>query len=95
MNHLGSHTNAVSLVLGVLTALLLLVIPGTIVGRSAQLTWPVAIAVAPAVTYGVVSLAIIPYGAFGIRWNVLSAFVALLVAIGAAVVLQLLLARFR
>jgi len=83
------------LVSGVLTALLLLVIPGTIVARSAQLTWPVAIAVAPALTYGVVSLAIIPYGAFGIRWNVLSAFVALLVAIGAAVVLQLLLARFR
>jgi D-galactosaminyltransferase len=95
MNHLGSHTNAVSLVSGVLTALLLLVLPGTIVARSAQLTWPAAIAVAPAITYGVVSLAIIPYGALGIAWNVLSAFVALLVAVVAAVAFQLLLARFR
>jgi hypothetical protein len=95
VNHLGSHTNAVSLVLGVLTALLLLVIPGTIVARSAQLTWPIAIAVAPAVTYGVVSLAIIPYGAVGIQWNVLSAFVATLVAVVVAVVFQLILGRFR
>jgi hypothetical protein len=82
-------------VLGVLTALLLLVIPGTIVARSAQLTWPIAIAVAPAITYGVVSLAIIPFGALGIEWNVLSAFVALLLAVAAAVALQLILARFR
>jgi len=95
LNHLGSHTNAVSLVLGVLTALLLLVVPGTIVARSAQLTWPVAVAVGPAITYGVVSLAIIPLGAVGIPWNVLSAFIALLVAVGVIVGLQLLLARFR
>lgn len=95
VNHLGSHTNAVSLVLGVLTALLLLVIPGAIVARCAQLTWPVAIAVAPAVTYGVVGLAIIPFGAVGIPWNVLSAFAALLVAVVGAVLFQLILGRFR
>lgn len=81
--------------LGVLTALLLLVVPGTIVARSAQLTWPVAVVVGPAITYGVVSLAIIPLGAVGIPWNVLSAFVALLMAVGVVVGLQLLLSRFR
>lgn len=39
------------------------------VARIAQLRWPVAIAVGPALTYGVVALAIIPYGALGIPWN--------------------------
>jgi hypothetical protein len=54
---------------GTLIALFLLIAPGAIVGRITQLTWPVAIAVGPALTYGVVALAIIPFGALGIPWN--------------------------
>ena len=69
--HLASHTSAVSLGFGTLTAVLLLVLPGTVVARAARLTWPIAVAVGPALTYGVVGLAIIPYGALGIPWNAL------------------------
>ena len=54
---------------GVLTAVLLLIAPGAIVGRTAGLRWPPALAVAPVLTYGVVSLAIVPFGAVGIRWD--------------------------
>ena len=54
---------------GVLTAVLLLIAPGAIVGRTAGLRWPLAVAVAPVLTYGVVALAIVPFGAAGIRWN--------------------------
>ncbi len=54
---------------GTLIALILLIAPGAIVARIAQLSWPVAIAVGPPLTYGVVALAIIPYGAVGIPWN--------------------------
>ncbi|MDT5250451.1 MAG: D-galactosaminyltransferase, partial [Mycobacterium sp.] len=45
--------------------------------RAAQLTWPVAVAVGPALTYGVVALAILPMGAIGIPWNAWTAFLAL------------------
>ncbi|MBV8350185.1 MAG: hypothetical protein JOZ49_22540, partial [Mycolicibacterium sp.] len=45
---------------GVLVALLLLIVPGAIVASAARLPWPLAVAVGPAVTYGVVGLAIIP-----------------------------------
>lgn len=54
---------------GVLTAVLLLIAPGAIVGRAAGMRWPLAVAVAPVLTYGVVALAIVPFGALGIRWN--------------------------
>ena len=54
---------------GTLIALFLLIAPGAIVGRITQLAWPVALAVGPALTYGVVALAIIPFGAVGIPWN--------------------------
>ena len=54
---------------GTLIALFVLIAPGAIVGRIAQLTWPVAVAVAAPLTYGVVALAIIPFGAVGIPWN--------------------------
>ena len=47
----------------------LLIAPGAIIARITQLTWPIAIAVGPALTYGVVALAIIPFGAIGIPWN--------------------------
>ena len=67
--HLGSHTSPVSLAIGVLLAVVLLVVPGAIVARAARLTWPTAVAVGPALTYGVVALAIVPFGAIGIPWN--------------------------
>lgn len=84
-----------SLCLGTLIALVVLIAPGAIVARIAQLSWPIAIAVGPALTYGVVALAIIPYGALGIPWNGWTALVALAVVCLVATVLQLLLARFR
>lgn len=80
---------------GTLIALLLLIAPGAIVARIAQLNWPIAIAVGPALTYGVVALAIVPYGALGIPWNGWTALAALAVVCVLATALQLLLARFR
>jgi hypothetical protein len=76
-------------------AWLLLVIPGAIVARAAQLTWPSAIAVGPPVTYGVVALAILPMGALGIPWNVWTALLALILVVIAITVLQAALPRLR
>ena len=64
--HPASHTSRVGLWFGTLIALFLLIAPGVIVARVTQLTWPVAVAVGPALTYGIVALAIIPFGAVGI-----------------------------
>ena len=64
---------------GTLIALFLLIAPGAIVARIGQLTWPIALAVGPALTYGVVALAIIPFGALGIPWNGWTALAALTV----------------
>ncbi|WP_275986882.1 DUF6541 family protein [Mycolicibacter hiberniae] len=58
-------------------ALLLLVLPGALVAISARLAWPLAIAVGPALTYGAVGLAIVPFGALGIPWNASTAAIAL------------------
>jgi hypothetical protein len=69
----------VSLALGVLLAVLLLVVPGAIVAWAARLPIPVAAAVGPALTYGVVALAIVPFGAVRIPWNAWTAFFALAV----------------
>ncbi len=80
---------------GTLIALFLLIAPGTIVARIAQLAWPVALAIGPALTYGVVALAIIPYGALGIPWNGWTALAALAAVCVVATGLQLLLARYR
>lgn len=93
--HLNGHTSPVSLTSGVLVALLLLVIPGAIVARSAQLTWPVAVAVAPALTYGVVALAILPMGAIGVPWNGWTALLALLIVVAVVVSLRVALDRWR
>ncbi len=93
-DHFASHTNAVGLSSGVLIALLLLVLPGAVVARAARLTWPLAVAVGPALTYGVVALAIVPLGALGIPWNGWSALCALAIAVGAAAGLRLALDRF-
>ncbi len=80
---------------GTLIALILLIAPGAIVARIAQLSWPVAIAVGPPLTYGVVALAIIPYGAVGIPWNAWTALATLVAVCVVVTGLQLLLARYR
>ena len=79
---------------GVLIALLLLVCPGALVARTATLSWPVAVAVGPALTYGVVALAIVPFGALGIPWNGWSALVTLAIVVGAAAAVRLVVRRF-
>src|SRR6201998_933906 len=91
----ASHTSRVGLWFGTLVALFLLITPGTIVARITQLTWPVAIAVGPALTYGVVALTIIPFGALGIPWNGWTALAALVAVCLVMTSLQLLLARYR
>jgi hypothetical protein len=58
---------------GVLTAVVMLIAPGAVLGRAGGLRWPLAVAVAPVLTYGVAALAIVPFGALGIRWNAASA----------------------
>ncbi|MCX2712660.1 DUF6541 family protein [Mycolicibacterium sp. J2] len=79
---------------GVLIALLLLVCPGAIVARAAGLTWPSAVAVSPAVTYGVVALAIVPFGAVAVPWNGWTALATLIVVTAVTFFLRKLLARF-
>lgn len=78
-----------------LITLFLLIAPGTIVARAAALTWPIAIAVGPALTYGVIALAIIPCGALRIPWNGWTALATLVAVSILIVVFQLLLARYR
>lgn len=80
---------------GTLIALFLLIAPGTTIARISQLSWPTAVAVGPALTYGVVALAIIPFGAIGIPWNGWTALAALGVVCLLMTGLQLLFARFR
>lgn len=80
---------------GVLIALSLLVIPGAILARAGRLAWPTAIAVGPALTYGTVSLAIVPFGALGIPWNAWTALLALAVLAGVVVGARFALRRFR
>ncbi len=62
---------------GVLIAVLLLAVPGAVVARAGGLRWPLALAVGPALTYGVVGLGIVGFGAVGIRWDAQSALAAL------------------
>jgi D-galactosaminyltransferase len=93
--HPASHTSPVGLWFGTLIALILLIAPGAIIARITQLTWPVAVAVGPALTYGVVALAIIPLGALGIPWNGWTALIALVAVCLLMTGLQLLLARYR
>jgi D-galactosaminyltransferase len=85
----------VGLWFGTLVALILLIAPGATVARISQFSWPVAVAVGPALTYGVVALAIIPFGATGIPWNGWTALAALAAVCLLMTGLQLLLARFR
>jgi hypothetical protein len=85
----------VSLGFEVLMALFLLVVPGAIVARVSRLTWPTAVAVGPALTYGIVALAIVPFGALGVPWNGWTALFALAVVTGIALGLRIVLARVR
>lgn len=94
-DHLGSHTSAVSLAFGALLAVLLLVAPGAIVALAARLPAATAVAVGPALTYGVVAFAIVPFGAIGIPWNAFTAFFALAVVTAFAAGLPILLRRVR
>lgn len=80
---------------GTLIALFLLIAPGSIIARISQLSWPIAVAVGPALTYGAVALAIIPFGALGIPWNGWTALATLVAVCLVMVVLQLLLGRYR
>jgi len=93
--HPASHTSPVGLWFGTLIALFLLIAPGAIVARITQLTWPVAVAVGPALTYGVVALAIIPFGALGIPWNGWTALLTLAAVCLLMTGLQRPLARYR
>src|ERR1700731_748843 len=91
----ASHNSPVGLWFGTLIALFLLIAPGAIVARIPQLTWPIAVAVGPALTYGVVALAIIPLGALGIPWSGWTALSALAVVCLVMTGLQRPLARYR
>src|ERR1700758_2632659 len=93
--HPASNNSPVGLWWGTLIALFLLIAPGAIVARIAQLTWPIAVAVGPALTYGVVALAIIPFGAIGIPWNGWTALATLAVVCVVMIGVQPLLDRYR
>ena len=80
---------------GVLIAVLLLAFPGAVVARAGGLRWPLAVAVGPALTYGVVGLVTVPFGAIGITWNALSALVAFAGVTGLITGYRLLLTRRR
>lgn len=72
-----SHTRTMSFAFGVAAALLLLFIPGWLIGRALGLPTHSAAVTAPALTYGLVGLCIVAFGSIGIPWNSLSAGFAL------------------
>ena len=80
---------------GVLIAVLLLVLPGAAVARAAGLRWLVALAVGPALTYGVVGLFIVPLGALGIPWSGWSAIAVFLAVLDITLGTRLVLTRNR
>ncbi|MDV3123869.1 hypothetical protein M1247_02965 [Mycobacterium sp. 21AC1] len=80
---------------GVLIALLLLVIPGALIARAGGLTLPTAVAVAPALTYGIVAFAIVPFGALGVPWNLWSALFAVALIAAVAAGIRKFFARYR
>jgi hypothetical protein len=61
-----------------------MIVPGTIIAAGARLSWHVAVAIGPALTYGAVGLAIVPFDAAGIPWDAWTA-LATLVAVAAVV----------
>lgn len=94
-DHLARHTSPVSFVFGLMIAVLLLILPGAVVAAAGRLSWPVALGVGPVLTYGVVGLAIIPFGAIGIRWNTWTALLALAIVTAAVLGLRIPLGRYR
>jgi hypothetical protein len=80
---------------GVLIAVLLLALPGAVVGRAGGLRWPLAVAVGPALTYGVVGLVVVPFGALGIQWNAGSAAVVFVALADLLLGYRLLIAKRR
>ncbi|EHB54834.1 putative transmembrane protein alanine and leucine rich [Mycolicibacterium rhodesiae JS60] len=84
-----------SFAFGLMIAVLLLILPGAVVALAARLRWFVALGLGPVLTYGVVGLAIIPFGAIGIRWNTWTALLALVIVAAAVFGLRILLARYR
>ncbi|MGV9860698.1 DUF6541 family protein [Gordonia sp. NPDC003425] len=67
----------------VVTAVLLIV-PGALVGRRMTLPWPVAIAAGPPITFAVVHVLTVLYGAVGIEWNLLTALLGTVVIVALA-----------
>lgn len=84
-----------SFAFGVLIAVLLLILPGAAVARAGRLDWPAAFGVGPVLTYGVVGLAIIPFGMVGVPWNAWTALLAFVVVIALVLGLRILLARLQ
>ena len=80
---------------GLLAATVVMVVPGALLGRAGRLPWPAALAAGPALTYGVVALAIMPFGALGVPWNAGTALVALLVATAVVAGLPVVWSRLR
>jgi D-galactosaminyltransferase len=79
----------------VLPAVLLLIVPGSLVGIAARLPWPIAVAVGPALTYGLVGVWIIPLGAVGWPWNAWTALFALVSVTALVIGLRVVLSRYR
>ncbi|MCV7176785.1 DUF6541 family protein [Mycolicibacterium sphagni] len=84
-----------SFAFGLIIAVLLLILPGAVVALAGRLGWAAALGVGPVLTYGVVGLAIIPFGAIGIRWNTWTALLALAIVTAGVFGLRVLLARYR
>ncbi|TRW88860.1 hypothetical protein FK535_00845 [Mycolicibacterium sp. 018/SC-01/001] len=78
---------------GVLLAWALLVVPGAIIARCGGLHWAAAVAVGPALTYGAVAMAIVPFGALGVPWNAGTALLTLAVVAAVIVGLRVLARR--
>lgn len=64
----------------VVTALLTIG-PGALVGRRMGLPWPVAVAAGPPLTFAVVGLFTVFYGFVGFQWNLITAAIALILAL--------------
>ncbi|MEH3142464.1 MAG: hypothetical protein PGN37_20275 [Mycobacterium kyogaense] len=80
---------------GVLLGLALLVAPGAIIARCGGLHWAAAAAVGPALTFGAVAMAIVPFGALGVPWNAGTALLTLVVVTGVVAGLRVLARRRR
>jgi hypothetical protein len=82
------------LAVGVLAAVALMTAPGTALALAGRLRWPLAVGIGPALTYGIIGLAIVPFGALGIPWNAVTALLALLFAIILTVGIRALAVQF-